>query len=689
MMPSPARGLKDVPDKGYGVPSERVRQLDLPMEALSSAERDELLTALQNNKRSHMEVDVKTTMCFQRFLNAGMMSKEEMAEMKALQGTIYDKLKLDRPANVLFVNATELGGGVAEMRLDTIALFRDLKISAKWLVIDGADPFYKVTVHMHEGIQNPGYAPMTGKEVDTFHLTNIQNFLRMEQAHPLNEVDIVWIDDPQPLGTGLLVKTLYPQTLVLWRCHVHVDAEQSIKSLVKDLVTGTLDSERDGVLLEFLSKRGHPGVTRSYDAFVFHKQAFADNLGLGDSGKVFNMLPCINPLSFKNMTITDSLIEATLVKYGIMGPRIGRDAKVPPIVLEVSRYDPYKGPLELITAFTEAARLLPESLQLEIVLVLVSSLPGDNPSGIRMARILQEFVDSLDLSGLPQSCQAGGKRDLRKRIFLLMLDDKAPWERLVDRLCEDSGFDKDRISGIAREVQELAELPITDAVDHLDYCGLIDSDLAKKLVRDPLPTGVTCTVQQKAALLQVLSETRKRKHPGGTAVTKHRAERGCFTGKELNAFEVNALQSAALLNVQFSSKEGFGLTVSEALVKSLPGYEGPMAVTLVGGIRPQAEVCECLTIEYPADEIAASLATYRQLPDHPDEAFLRGLFKEVLARASVQQLVSHIVKGCTMPDEERVRMSAAARTGVLHNFSTWVNIHNILKAMALAAKHLA
>lgn len=684
---SPARQTaKAGPDVGYGTATERVRQLALPIQALTFDERDDLLTALQNNKRGAMEVDVRTTICFQRFLNAGMMSMEEMTEMKRLQSVIYEAMALDHPATVLFINATELGGGVAEMRLDTIALFRDLKMNAKWLVIDGADPFYKVTVHMHEGIQNPGYAPLNAKQVEIFHLTNIENFLRLESDHSLEDVDILWIDDPQPLGTGLLVKILYPHILVVWRCHVHVDAEPSIKSLVKDLVEGNLQESRDGLLLQFLAKRGHAGAKSSYDAYVFHRQAFADNLGLGNSGKVHNMLPCINPLSFKNMRVTDSLVESTLVKYGIMGPRTGRDAKVPPIVLEVSRYDPYKGHLEVIAAFTEAVKQMPESLQQEIALVLVSSLPGDNPSGIRMARLLQEYVDNLDLSGFPTNCQVDKKHDLRKRIFLLMLDDKSPWERLVDKLSEHSGYDKGRIAGIAREVQELAELPIKETVEHLDYCGLVDQDLAKKLLEEPLPTGVTCTAQQKAALLQVLAESRARKHPGGTAVTRHRAERGCFTGKELNAFEVNALQSSALLNVQFSSKEGFGLTVSEALVKNLPGYEGSMVVTKVGGIRPQAEVCDCLTIEYPSEEIEASLASYRQLPDHPDQAFWRGLFRDIVARSSVKQLISHVLTGCTMSEEERVKKSASARIGVLENFSTWVNIREILKGMALATK---
>jgi len=148
------------------------------------------------------------------------------------------------------------------------------------------------------------------------------------------------------------------------------------------------------------------------------------------------------------MLINSSLVESTLVRYGVMQPRVTRSACVPPVVLQVSRFDPYKGPLELITAFVEAAKLLPLSLQREVALAMASSLPEDNPSGIRLARLLQEYIDSLDLSEFPEEMRAGGPSDLRKRMFLLLLDDKAPWERLCARLAKNSGFDKERLARI-------------------------------------------------------------------------------------------------------------------------------------------------------------------------------------------------------------------------------------------------
>merc|ERR1712032_1669485 len=203
---------------------------------------------------------------------------------------------------------------------------------------------------------------------------------------------------------------------------------------------------------------------------------------------------------------------------------------------------------------------------------------------------------------------------------------------------------------------------------------------------EPLPSGVACTPAQKNAMLDVLETRRTRRHPGGTAVMRRRAEQDSLTGKEINAFEVNALQSGALIAVQFSSKEGFGLVVSESLVKHLSGYEGLVICTLVGGIKPQADVCDCFKIEYPSDEVAESLKEYRDLPDHPSESFFHELAERIAARSSVRQLIQFIKDAATLPDEERIRKSKAARDAVMANFSTWANVHNIMLGLVKAAR---
>lgn len=668
-------------------PSQRVKTLNLSFKALTQPQIDEFLGGMEYNRRMAMKVKVSTSMCFQRFINAKMMTQDECTEIKRVLQQVTRQRGLTHALRVLFVSATEHGGGVAEMRLDTTALLRDLGAKPKWLVTDGAERFYTSCNKIREGIQNPNYEPLQQADVETYHLASIVNYLRMEQEHPPSEIDAVWIDDIQPLGLGLLLKSLHPDILLLWRCHQHVDPEPSIGDLIRDLTHGTLRTGRDDVLLQFLSRNGYSNG-KGQDVLVFHHKAFADSLRVAHHPGVHIMPPCINPLAFKNMRINDYLVEATLVKYGVMTPKVGRNARVPPFILQVSRFDPYKAPLEVITGFVEAVKGLPEQLQREICLVLVSTRPGDDEkmTALRLSRVMQSFVDALDLDAFSKDLQPGGPMDLRKRIYILMLDDKTPWERLVEFMSHKGDLDPDRMAGIAREIQELAELPIAQIIERLDSCGLISRELATECGNEPLPTGITFTSEQKKAVLEVIANSRAERHPAGDPVIQRRAEQGSFTGKELNAFEVSAFQSAALVTVQFSSKEGFGLTVSESLIKELPGYEGVLVGTLVGGIRSQAEVCNFLTIEYPPEEAAASLARYRAIPESPDHHYFRDVYKEIAVRKSVQKLTEHVRNGATMPDYERQRMSKSAREGVLQNFSTWVNLRNILEGIALAAK---
>mmetsp|Transcript_58694 Transcript_58694/g.107083 ORF Transcript_58694/g.107083 Transcript_58694/m.107083 type:complete len:729 (-) Transcript_58694:100-2286(-) len=672
---------------------QRMRGMDLPVKELSPEESNSFLESLDRGSRPSMEVKVQTTTCFQRFLNAGMMTQEELSNIQALAQQLGSSRNLQKSPRVLFIGATEIGGGVAEMRLDTIALFCDLNFRSQWLVMDGADQLHKVTVHILEGIQKPKSAPLELHETETFHLGTLANFLRLEQEYSLADIDVLWIDDLQPLGLAPLVKMLYPKTIVIWRCHVHLDAEPSIKSFIKDLTSGNLHPERDQLLLTFLKSRGHGSAEiPPVDLQVFHHDAFSADLEVPRE-KVHVMPPCINPLSFKNMALNDCLIRSTLIKYGVMpGPKAGCYSQVPPYVLKVSRFDPDKAPLELITAFRDATLSMPLQLQRDIRLVIVSSLPGDNPSGTDLSRLLQEYVDALDLGGLPADQRAGGPYDFRKRIHLLLLDDKAPWERLLERLhhlrCE-SGYNFDRMNKIAREVRELAPLPIPDAIASLEHCGLVSPALAERLAAEPSPIGVGFTPQQTLAMLELLeAQSIQRRDPGWTAVTRRRAEQDCLTGKEINALEVNALQSGALVTVQFSSKEGLGLTVSESLVKAVPGFEGLTVCTLVGGMRPLAETSGCFKIEYPPAEVAESLQEYAALPDKPGTQYLQSLSSRIAKRSSVGELADCIRTGAMLPEKERQRRSRAAREAVLANFSTWVNVHNILRGMLKAASSM-
>src|SRR5688572_714814 len=54
---------------------------------------------------------------------------------------------------VLHINATEYGGGVAEVLLAQIPLLDNLGLQAQWAVIDADEQFFEITKSMHNGFQ--------------------------------------------------------------------------------------------------------------------------------------------------------------------------------------------------------------------------------------------------------------------------------------------------------------------------------------------------------------------------------------------------------------------------------------------------------------------------------------------------------------------------------------------------------
>src|SRR4051794_1598719 len=54
---------------------------------------------------------------------------------------------------VLHINATEYGGGVAELLLTQVPLMDDLGLQAHWAVIDADERFFEITKSVHNAFQ--------------------------------------------------------------------------------------------------------------------------------------------------------------------------------------------------------------------------------------------------------------------------------------------------------------------------------------------------------------------------------------------------------------------------------------------------------------------------------------------------------------------------------------------------------
>lgn len=171
---------------------------------------------------------------------------------------------------------------------------------------------------------------------------------------------------------------------------------------------------------------------------------------------VKNLKKAIDPLAFKNLPVSQEFILATLAHYGVVQAKkhdeeyqmrleqklvlakgikyqmrlnrrlsvlegyatekecvecpsesSGEDSDwayaVPPYVVEVSRYDPYKGPFEVVVAFVEAMRTLDLAVEgMRFILkncrfVYAASTPGDNPTGAQILRNLKLFIRNVDV----------------------------------------------------------------------------------------------------------------------------------------------------------------------------------------------------------------------------------------------------------------------------------------------------
>ena len=240
-----------------------------------------------------------------------------------------------RGMRVLHVNATAFGGGVAEILATHIPLLRDLGLEAEWRVIHGDDAFFRVTKAMHNGLQGMDLA-FTREMQEIWKEGNRRNAASLE-----GDYDVILIHDPQPAGIPFL-RERRGARFWIWRCHIDTSAPNP------DFWT---------FLLPYLS---------AYDAAIF---TMAEYVGPDfPVHRVAIIPPTIDPLSPKNALMDPEEARAIVARFGVDVNR--------PLLLQVSRFDPWKDPLGVIDAYRLVKRERPE-----VQLALVGSMAHDDPEG--------------------------------------------------------------------------------------------------------------------------------------------------------------------------------------------------------------------------------------------------------------------------------------------------------------------
>jgi trehalose synthase len=157
------------------------------------------------------------------------------------------------------------------------------------------------------------------------------------------EYDVIVVHDPQPAALRQLAN--HVEARWIWRCHID---------------TSQPDPAAEAFLLRWLD---------GYDAYVFTMPEFV--LPALRARKVVTFPPGIDPLSPKNLPLAAMLCRRIVTWHGVEAGR--------PLLVQVSRYDPWKDPLGVIRVFRRGREQVP-GLQL----ALIGSMALDDPEGWRL-----------------------------------------------------------------------------------------------------------------------------------------------------------------------------------------------------------------------------------------------------------------------------------------------------------------
>ena len=280
-------------------------------------------------------------------LGATRLAEYEGVVEDSLLDQVHDLgLKL-RGVRIAHINATQFGGGVAEILYSMVPLYRDLGIDAHWLVMDGEPDFYDVTKGMHNALQGANRS-FTASEWDTYLAVNKKN------AADLGNYDIVFVHDPQPAAIRDFAGNAAKRWV--WRCHIDT-------------------STPNEAAWEFLTQR-----VNAYDAAIFSTPDF---VGPGLTVPHVSIAPpAIDPFTAKNRQMSIEEAQAIVTSHGVDLTR--------PFITQVSRFDPWKDPLGVIECF-EMLRKKHPTLQL----VMLGNFADDDPEGVVMYKKVVKAASRL------------------------------------------------------------------------------------------------------------------------------------------------------------------------------------------------------------------------------------------------------------------------------------------------------
>ncbi len=302
--------------------------------------------------------------------------------LQRLQEHVVPRMK-DQLAGgqIINVNSTANGGGVAEMLHVLLPLTLGVGLATRWFVLEGDPEFFALTKRLHHRLHgNKGDDGHLGEaERDIMQRVAAANIQTLLDA--VSPGDVVILHDPQPAPmAAMLAEHGIP---VVWRCHVGVDHD----NLYTDEAW------------EFL----RPFLYGNVGEYVFTRPSYAPEWVAPDLLRIIK--PSIDPLAPKNEELSEAEIVGALSGAGIIeGPgfdgvtfarsddtrspftmqaEIVRSGQAPaadvPLIVQVSRWDPLKDMAGVMEGFAEYVAPLTDA---HLMLVGPSTAQvADDPEG--------------------------------------------------------------------------------------------------------------------------------------------------------------------------------------------------------------------------------------------------------------------------------------------------------------------
>ena len=255
-------------------------------------------------------------------------------------------------ARMVHVNATAIGGGVAEILDNFVLLMNDAGLRTDWRVLHGTLEFFEVTKKFHNTLQGNRELSFSEEEFELYRLVNQRFASFVDLDH-----DFVIIHDPQPAA---LVE-YYAHTRP-WVFRLHIDITDSNPQAF-DFMAPFMEQYARMIVSAEGYKR--PDLTVPQQI----------------------VSPSIDPLSPKNIDLSGEQKAEILRKY-----EVPTDKR---FITQVSRFDPWKDPEGVLEVWKRVKQ------QADVRMIFVYAMASDDPEGARiydnMAQVAADELASGDV----------------------------------------------------------------------------------------------------------------------------------------------------------------------------------------------------------------------------------------------------------------------------------------------------